>query len=117
MSVACFFRAGQARKDGDERRLAPHQEIQRGMNGAEILELVEPVGTSAQLAGSLRTAQQENAEKRDFVAMKIEDLLKAMLVFGDTAIRGGRTREAMIVERVEGVANGVVIEIHERVAI
>lgn len=56
MSVAGFFRAGLAGEDGDERRLAFAQQIEGGVDGPEIVKLVEALAAGAELTGSLRTA-------------------------------------------------------------
>lgn len=117
MRITLFFGAGLARQDRDDRRLALHQEAQRGMNGAEILELVEALGARAQFARSLRAAKEENAENRDFMAMEVEDLLETVLVLGHPAVCCRRPREAMLVEGVKRAANGVFFEVHDRVAI
>jgi hypothetical protein len=53
------------------RRLAAHQEIQRGMHGIQILKCVEPFASRAQLPRRLRPAQQQHAQHRDLMAVKI----------------------------------------------
>ncbi len=69
VDVAGFLGAGLARKHFDEWRLALHEEIEGGVDGSEIVELVEAVGAGAQLAGGLRAAEKEDAEDGDFVAI------------------------------------------------
>jgi hypothetical protein len=117
MGVAGFFGAGLAREDGDERGLALHQQIEGGVDGAEVVELVEALAAGAELAGSLRAAEQEDAEEGDFVAMEIEGFLEAMLELGDAGVGGGGTGEAVLVQGVEGVADGVLVEVGDGVAI
>jgi hypothetical protein len=70
--------------------------LQAGLHGAEIVEGVHALGAGAEFAGRLRTAQEQDAENGDFVAIEVESFLQAVLVLGDAAVRGadGRTRIA-----------------------
>jgi len=94
---AGFLGAGLAGENFDEWRLAPHEEIEGRVDGGKIVELVEALGTSAKLAGGLRAAEKQDAQESDFVAMEIEDVLKAVLKLGDAAVRCGGARQAMLV--------------------
>src|SRR5580704_6070570 len=87
------------------------------MDGVQIVEGVEALGACAELSGGLRAAEEQNADQGDLVAMKVEDVGEAMLEFGDAAIGGGGTSEALVRERVESAADGLFVEIHHRVAV
>jgi hypothetical protein len=117
MDEAGFLGAWLAREDFDERGLALHEEIESGVYSVEIVELVEALGASAELAGGLRAAEKEDAEEGYFVAVEIEDVLEAVLELGYATVGGGGTGETLVVQRVENLANGGFIEIHDRVAI
>jgi hypothetical protein len=117
VGVAGFFGAGVSREEDDKRRLALHQQSQGGVDGGEVVELVEALGAGAEFAGSLRAAEKENAEERDFVAVEVEGFREAMLVLGDAAVGGGGARQAVLVKGVERVANGVFVEGHDGFAI
>jgi hypothetical protein len=51
------------------------------------------------------------------VAMEIVDVLKAMLEFGDAAVGGGGASEIVLAEGVEGLAEGGLVEGHDRFAV
>ena len=57
--VARFLRARLPREHRDERRLALHQPLQRGLHDAQVVEFVHAVGAAAQFAGCLRAAEQQ----------------------------------------------------------
>ena len=84
--------------------------MQCGLHGIEILEVVHTLGASAEFAGRLRAAEEEDAKNGDFVAVEIESFVEAMLVFGDAAVAAGGAGEELLAERAEGVADGVFIE-------
>jgi hypothetical protein len=117
MHVARFFGAGLARDDLDQRGIAFDQEIEGGVYGVEVVELVEALGAGAEFAGRLRAAEEKDTEQGDFVAMEIEDFVQAMLEFGDASIGGGGAGQAVLVEGVNGTADGVFVEGHDRIAI
>jgi hypothetical protein len=117
MSVAGFLGARLAWEDSDERRIALHQQVERGVDGAEIVKLVEALAAGAEFAGSLRAAEDQDAEEGDFVAMEVESFLEAMLELGDAAVSGGGTGQAELVERVESAADGIFVEIGDGFAI
>ena len=77
MGVAGFLGAGLARKHGDQRRLALHQLLQAGEHVADLFESVHALGAAAQFAGSLRTAQQQNANQSGFGAAEVEGFARA----------------------------------------
>src|SRR5207249_10354938 len=76
------------------------------------------LGAGAKLAGSLRAAQEQDAENGDLVAIEVEGFLEAMLVLGDAAVRGADgTDQGLPVERMQGLADGGFVEIHDGIAI
>jgi hypothetical protein len=87
------------------------------MDGVQIVEGVEALGPCPELAGGLRAAEEQNADQGDLVAVKVEDVGEAMLEFGDAAIGGGGSSEALVGEGVEGAADGFFVEIHDGLAI
>ncbi len=117
MSVAGFFRSGLASEQLYERRLAIHQKVERGVDGVQVFERIKPIGAGAKFAGRLRAAEEQDADQGGFVAMEVEDVGEAMLVFGDAAVGGGGAGEALFGERVEGAADGLFVEIHDGLAI
>ncbi len=58
MRVTGLLGAGLTRKDFDERGLALYQVLQAGLHGAEVVERMHAFGADAELARSLRTAQE-----------------------------------------------------------
>ena len=118
MCVTRLLGAGLARKNFDEWRLALHQVLQAGLHGAQVVERTHALGAGAKLAGSLRAAQEQDAENGDLVAIEVEGFLEAMLVLGDAAVRGADgTDQGLPVERMQGLADGGFVEIHDGIAI
>ena len=117
MSVACFFRSGLAGEQFHERRLTVHQEIEGGMDGVQVVERVHALGARSEFAWRLGATEEQDADQGGLVAMEIEDVGEAMLVFCDAAVGGGGAGEALFAEGVEGAADGVFVEIHHRLAI
>ncbi len=117
MGVAGLLCARLAREDFDEGRLPVHEQGEGGVNGGEIVELIEAIGAGAEFTGSLRAAEEEHAEQCNFVAMEVEDFGKAVFELGDAAVGGGGACEALLAQRMERVANGVFVEIHHWIAI
>jgi len=116
--VARLLGARLARKNFDERRLALHQVLKAGLHGAEVVERMHALGAGANLAGGLRTAQQQNAKNSDFVAIEVEGFLEAVFVLGDAAVRGADgADQGLSVERMQGLADGSFVEVHDRIAI
>ena len=116
--VARFFGAGLSWKNSCQRRISLHETLQGGLHFGEIFEAVHTFGTSAELAGRLRTAQQEDAEHGSLSAGEVEHLLQAMLVFGDPAVGTARgSSQILVVEAVERLTHRCFIERHDRVAI
>ena len=118
MGVAGLFCAGLPGKNFDEGRLALHQMLQAGLHGAQVVEGVHAFGAGAQFAGSLRATEQQDAQNGDFVTIKVEGFLEAVLVLGDAAVRGADgADQGLSVERMQGLADGGFVEIHDRIAV
>jgi len=87
--------------------------LQAGLHGAEIVEGVHALGARAKFAGRLRTAQEQDAENGDFVAVKVEGFLEAVFILGDAAVRGANgADEGLLVQRMERLADGGFVQIH-----
>ncbi len=68
MRIAGLARAGGPRQSSDERTvLARHQTLERGFDLLGIGEFAQSVGARAQLAGRLRSAQQQYANDAEFL--------------------------------------------------
>ena len=91
------------------------QALKCGLDGAEVVEGVEPVGAAAKLARSLGASEHEKAEDGGFVAAKIEDGANAVLVFGDAGVADG-SGEGEIFKRVESLADLVFGEVKDGIA-
>jgi hypothetical protein len=113
MGVAGLAGAGLAGQDGGEGAGfvagcvgdGPGREaLEGGLDGGEIVEGVEAVGTAAQLAGSLRAAEHEEAEDGGLVAAEVEDSADTVLVLGDAGV-ADRGDKCEIFEGVEGLTD------------
>src|SRR5438876_5931008 len=79
---------------------------------------MQAFGAGAQLAGSLRSTQQQDAENSGLMTIEIEGFLEPVLVLGDAAVRGThRADQGLSVERMQSLADGSFVEIHHRIAI
>jgi len=118
VGVAGFLGAWLAREDFDEGRVALHEVVEAGVDGAEIVEVVHAFGAGAEFAGGLRAAEEEDAEDGDFVAIEIEGFLETVLVLGDAAIRGADgAHQGLAVERVQSLADGGFVEVGDGFAV
>ena len=118
MRVAGFFGAGLAGKNTGQRRFALGQAVERGDDVVERFEVVHAVGAAAEFAGSLRSAEKQDADDGDFAAVEVEDFLQAVFELGDAAVgAAGGAGQAFFLQRGEGVADGGFVERHHRVAI
>ena len=90
MRIAGFLGSGLAGQDGGQRRLALHQLLQRGKDFANLVEAVQSLSPAAQLAGSLRAAQEQHADQRRLRAAEVEGLAQPVLVLGDAPVSGAR---------------------------
>src|SRR5271154_2192658 len=70
-----------------------------GLDGGEIVEGGETVGAAAEFAGSLGTAEHEEAKDGGLVAAEVKNGADAVLVLGDAGITDRRD-ESEILERV-----------------
>src|SRR5260370_16342979 len=76
------------------------------------------LGEGAKFAGGLRAAQQQDAKNGNFVTIKVEGFLEAVLVLGDAAVRGADgTDQGLSVQRMKGLADGGFVERHEGIAV
>jgi hypothetical protein len=76
------------------------------------------LGACAKFAGGLRAAEQQDAEDGDFVAIKVEGFLEAVFVLGDAAVGGADgADQGLPVERMQGLADGGFVEIHDGFAV
>ncbi len=92
--------------------------LQAGLHGAQVVEGMHALGARAKFAGSLRSAQQQDAKNGDLVTIEIECLLEPMLVLGDAAVRGADgADEGLPVEGMQSLADGGFVEIHDRIAV
>ena len=118
MRPAGFLGAGLARQNFYDGRLALGEALQRRIDFAQFVKMVHALGAAAEFAWRLRTAQQQNAHDRRLTAVEVKSFLEAVFEFGDASIEGvGGAREAVLFEAAQGLADGVIIEIHDRIAI
>jgi hypothetical protein len=118
VGVARFLGARLSRKNLDQRRLALHQVLETGLDGAEIFERVHALGAGAEFPGGLRAAQKQDAEDGDFVAIEVESFLEAVFVLGDAAVRSADgADERLSVEGMQGLADGGLVESHDGFAV
>ncbi len=76
------------------------------------------LGAAPQLARGLRAAEQQLAKNGGFAAVEVESFLQPMLVLGDATVRGAdRTRQRIVIQCAKCTANGVFVQIHDRIAI
>ena len=115
--IAGFFRPGLPCQQLHQRRLPIHQQVEGGVDGVQVIEGIQALGAGSQFAGSLRAAEEQNADQGDFVAVEVEDIGQAMLEFGDATVGGGRTGEPLVGKRMEGAADCFFVELHHRLAI
>jgi hypothetical protein len=85
------------------------------LNGSEVVEGVETVGTAAQLARSLGTAEHEQAEDGGLVAAEIEDGANPVLVFWNTRV-ANRANQGKLFKGMESLANFFFGEVEDGVS-
>jgi hypothetical protein len=118
MCVASFLRARLPGEKLDQRRLALHQPLQRGLHDAQVVKLVHAVRATAKFARGLRASQQQFAQDGGLVAGEVEGFLKAVLVLGDATDHiVSWSRQFFFIEAAQSFADGVFIDIHEWIAI
>jgi hypothetical protein len=125
MGVAGLARARLARENGRQgagglvagfvRVGAGGQALKGGLDGGQVVEGVETVGTAAEFAWSLRSAKHEKAEHSGLVAAKVEDSADPMLVLGNAGV-ANRCDEAEVFKGMDGLANLFFVEIKDWVA-
>ena len=118
MHVTRFFGAGLARENGGERRLALAQSVESGDDIVESFEAIHALGAAAEFAGSLRAAKKKHAEDGSFATIEVEDFLEAVFVFRDAAVgSAGRTGKTFLLQRGEGLTDGIFVERRDGVAV
>src|SRR5262252_9462223 len=118
MHVAAFFGPGLTRKHSDQGRLTMSEAIDGGHDIFQGFEVIHAVGAAAELAWSLRTAQEQNADDCNFPAVEVEDFLKTMLVLRDAAVgTAGGPGHALFLERTESIPNSVFVQRQNRFTI
>src|SRR5690348_3103492 len=117
MGVARLLRSRLARQERDERRLASHQMVQSQMHEVQILERMHALGTTAQLAGCLRAAEEEFAKNGGLWPSKIKCVREAMFVLRDATICAGGTREPVGIQSAECLLNFALRHTHVRIAV
>jgi hypothetical protein len=125
MSIAGLARARLAREDRGQgagglvarfvRGGTVGQALKGGLDRGEVVEGVETVGTAAQFAWSLRSAEHEKAEHGGLVAAKVEDGADPMLVLGNPGV-ADRSDEAEVFKGMDGLADLFFGEIEHGVA-
>jgi hypothetical protein len=125
MGKAGFTRAGLAREDGGKGTGgliagfigdgAGGQSLQSGLDSGEVVEGVETVGAAAEFAGSLRTAEHEEAKHGGLVATEIEDRADPMLVLGDASVADW-SNESEVFKGMERLANLFFAKVEDGVA-
>ena len=75
------------------------QAVERGDYVVEGFEVVHAVGAAAEFAGSLRSAEQQDADDGDFAAVEVEDFLQAVFELCDAAVgAAGGAGEALFLQ-------------------
>jgi hypothetical protein len=116
--VADFFGAGLARQGRDQRRFTLHEAVEGGKHVIELGEAIDAFGAAPEFTGSLRTAEEQDAEDGGFTAGEVKDFLEAMLVLGDAAVRAAGDRgQVLIFETMQGQAYVLFGELHDGIAI
>jgi hypothetical protein len=118
MCAAGFLRAWLPRQDRHQRRIALFQAAQSGMYALQVFKSVHPRSVRSQFTGSLRPTQQQLAEDGDLRPVKIENVLKTVLEFGNAAVCGAdRSHQRLIFEMVESFSDFAFFQLHSGMAI
>src|SRR5437667_11055848 len=92
--------------------------LQAGLHGSQVVELVHAFSTATELAGRLRAAQQQDTKDSDLMTIEVEGFLEAVLVLRHPAVCGADiANKGLSIQRIQGLANGRFVEIHEGIAI
>ena len=98
--------------------IAVGEPLDRGVELLRLGEVVQPVGALAQLARSLRAAEQEHGEDGLLVRADAERLVEQVAVLRRAAaVVAGQPRPAPVTEPREGVAEDVLVVLDDRVAV
>src|SRR5438067_1646939 len=82
MGKTRLFLPGLNRKFHDQRIVAPHQAVERFLDFAEAVKIIQTLGPAAKLTQSLRAAKQHYVEDGDFRRLELINGGQHMLVFG-----------------------------------
>lgn len=94
------------------------QAVERCDDVVERVEVVHTIGTTPEFSRCLWPAQKKDANDRDFPPVEVEYFLQPVLVFCNPAVGSARgTGQSFLLKRAESVADGVLVEIHHRLAI
>jgi hypothetical protein len=91
------------------------QAFECGLDLGEVVKLEEAVGAAAELAGGLRSAEEEQAKDGGFVAAEVEDGAGAVLVLGNAGVANW-VDEGEVFEGVEGLADLLFGEVEDGIA-
>ena len=99
-----------------QRRVAPVHPLQAGLDLGAIGEQVQPFGAGAQLAGSLRPAQQQHGEHRALVVGQVEDLREGLVVLqrAPSGVGPHDAQQTLVLERPGGLFHRPLVELHHR---
>ena len=120
MHVARFLFACPARKQCDKRRtrfligvgLCVSHALKHGLDGRDVIEVVETLGAIAKLADGLRATQEKQAQQGNFRPAQVEKLPRVMLEFDYAAVVDAAC-EVEVFKVVERVANRSLVELHD----
>jgi len=114
----CFLGSWLAGQLRDECGIAIGKTLQGGDHVGEFFEAEHAFGAPAELTGSLRAAQQKDADDGCLGAREIENFLKVVLVLRNPRVgAASRARETEIMQCAECVPDGVLIEVHHGLAV
>ena len=86
-----------------------------------LVEVAEAIGAIAQLAGGLRTTQQQQAEKADLLGTELKaaepDVGKAMFVLGHPAAKAAAiANQVLFYQPIDNPLDPRVTQVHDRLA-
>jgi hypothetical protein len=116
--VAGLLGAGLAGQHGDERRSALAKLLQPGEDVGDFSEGVEALSAAAELAWSLRAAEEENTDEGRFSAREVVRFSQPVLVLGNAAIGAtGAAGEAHVFKAAQSEVNFFLVEVGDWLAI
>src|SRR5271154_2361839 len=91
MDVARLLGSRLPRQNLHQRRLPLHQFLQSRLHIAQFLKTMQPLPAAAYFAGSLRSAQQQDAQDRRLRPREIKNLAQTMFILPHATIIGIRS--------------------------